>query len=221
LLRTERLSRHVSGKPIVDDVNVQVSPGEMVAVFGPSGAGKTSLLRLINRLDEPTSGTVYLEGRDYRTLSPRDLRRQVGMVMQAPLLFPGTVADNIRFGPQQRGETLPDAQIAALLEQVGLADYASEDVQHLSGGEAQRVALVRTLANSPRVLLLDEPTSALDDVAEQAVETLLTRLVQQQSMACLLITHKPAQAHRLAQRALLLEQGKMVRVAPVGEALHA
>jgi putative ABC transport system ATP-binding protein len=221
LLRTEHLSRHVSGKAIVDDVSLQVNPGEIVAISGPSGAGKTSLLRLINRLDEPTSGTVYLEGNDYRNISPRNLRRQIGMVMQAPLLFPGTVANNIRFGPQQRGETLSDTQINTLLEHVGLAGYTSENVQHLSGGEAQRVALVRTLANNPCVLLLDEPTSALDDAAEQAVETLLMNVVQQQNIACLLITHKPAQAIRLAQRALLLNQGKMECMAPVAEVLHA
>jgi putative ABC transport system ATP-binding protein len=221
ILRTDQLSRHVGDKTIVDAVTLQIARGEMIALIGPSGAGKTSLLRLLNRLDEPTGGTVYLEERDYRTIRPRELRQRVGLMLQTPHLFAGSVADNIRFGPRQRGTELPDAEIDALLEQVALAGYAGQDVQHLSGGEAQRVSLVRTLANKPQVLLLDEPTAALDDAAEHAVEQLICDLIRQHQMACLLITHKPAQAQRLAQRALQMEQGRMLKLAPIEEVLHA
>jgi putative ABC transport system ATP-binding protein len=97
-----RLSRAVAGKVLVDDINVQVRAGEVMAVVGPSGAGKSSFLRLLNRLDEPTGGTVHLDGRDYRELAPRDLRRRVGMVMQSANLFPGTVAANVAFGVAAR-----------------------------------------------------------------------------------------------------------------------
>ena len=115
ILETDHLSRVVGGKHLVDDVSIQVCKGDIVAIVGPSGAGKSSFLRLLNRLDEPTEGTVYLEGIDYRTLPPQDLRRRVSMVMQLPYLFPGTVADNARFGPRQRGEVLPKVTIEHLL----------------------------------------------------------------------------------------------------------
>ena len=124
---------------------------EVLAITGPSGSGKTSLLRLLNRLDEPTSGTVFVEGQDYRGIEPRELRRKLGLVTQRPYLFPGTVADNLRFGPAQRGVTLGPEAIEELLTQVGLKHYAGRDVANLSGGEAQRVSVARTLANSPLV----------------------------------------------------------------------
>src|SRR5882757_151159 len=103
-LETRNLSRTVGGKLLVNDISVRVHQGEILAVVGPSGAGKSSFLRLINRLDEPTSGTVYLAGQDYKELGSRELRRRVGMVMQSAYLFPGTVAENLCYGPRQHGE---------------------------------------------------------------------------------------------------------------------
>ena len=163
MLETDHLSHIVSDKRLVDDITVRVQKGEILAVVGSSGSGKSSFLRLLNRLDEPTSGTVYLEGRDYRQIPPQELRRRVGLVTQTPYLFPGTIADNLRFGPRQQGKYLPEETITFLLDQVGLADRAKSDVANLSGGEAQRVSLARAIANSPAVLLMDEPTSALDE----------------------------------------------------------
>ena len=151
-LETESLSRAIAERILVSDISVQVLPGEVLAVVGPSGAGKSSFLRLLNRLDEPTGGTVRLSGQDYRKLAPQALRRRVGMVMQAASLFPGTIAANIAFGPRQNGEGISSEQIAALLERVGLPGYQARDVSNLSGGEAQRVSLARTLANAPEAL---------------------------------------------------------------------
>jgi len=169
-LEARDLTREVDGKIIVNRVSMKVFPAEVVAVVGPSGAGKSSLLRLFNRLDEPTAGWVQLDGQDYRDIPPRELRRRMGMIMQMPYLFPGSVAENIRFGPQQRGEDISDAEIERLLARVGLAGFGDRDVGKLSGGEAQRVAIARALANNPEVLLLDEPTSALDEDAKAVVE---------------------------------------------------
>ena len=162
-LEAEHLSRVVAEKTLVNNISVQVRVGEVLAVVGPSGSGKTSFLRMLNRLDEPTSGIVRLKSQNYRELAPQKLRQRVGMVMQAAYLFPGTVAENVAYGPRQRGQMLPAEQIAALLQRVGLPGYQERDVTNLSGGEAQRVSIARTLANNPEMLLLDEPTSALDE----------------------------------------------------------
>lgn len=221
VLRAEHLGRTVHDKILIQDANFELQKGEVFAITGPSGSGKTSLLRLLNRLDEPTSGTVFVEGIDYRTIEPRELRRKLGMVTQRPFLFPGNVGDNLRFGPAQRGEILPPEAIAELLAKVGLKDYAGRDVANLSGGEAQRVSVARTLANSPLVLLLDEPTSALDDAAKLEVESAIQKVVRDHGLTCVMVTHDVAQAERLASRVLVVEHGQVVRAGPVGEVLGA
>jgi putative ABC transport system ATP-binding protein len=221
ILRTEHLGRVVKEKVLVEDITFEVRTGEVLAIVGPSGSGKTSLLRLLNRLDEPTSGAVYVEGVDYRKIAPRELRRKLGLVNQRPYLFPGTVEQNLRFGPAQRGESLSQDFIEELLTRVGVKGYASRNVANLSGGEAQRVSVARTLANSPLVLLLDEPTSALDEASKREVESSVQRVVREQGLTCVLVTHDTAQAARLAQRAVVLEGGHIVRSGTINEALHA
>jgi ABC-type multidrug transport system ATPase subunit len=221
IVRTEHLGRVVKDKVLVEDATFEVRTGEVLAIVGPSGSGKSSLLRLLNRLDEPTSGTVYVEGIDYRQTQPRELRRKLGMVTQRPYLFPGTVEENLQFGPSQRGETLTRDSIEQLLTRVGLKGYASRNVANLSGGEAQRVSVARTLANSPLVLLLDEPTSALDETSKREVESSLENVVRDQGLTCILVTHDTAQAARLAGRALVIENGRIVRSGPTNEVLHA
>jgi len=220
ILRTERLGRTVAGRAIVQNVSIEVGQGDVLGIVGPSGAGKSSFLRLLNRLDEPTSGTFFLEARDYRQITPRELRRKVGMVMQTAFLFPGTVAENIRFGPDQRGERLEDGRVAELLRQVGLDGFAAHAVDHLSGGEAQRVAFARAVANSPSVLLLDEPTSALDDLAKLQVETVIRDVVRASHLTCLIVTHDREVAARLADRILVLERGSVKRIGPLREVLN-
>ncbi len=221
ILRAEQLGRRVGEKILVQDASFDLYKGEVLALVGPSGCGKTSLLRLLNRLDEPTSGTVFLQNVDYRDIQPRDLRRRLGMVMQRPFLFPGTVADNLRFGPGQRNESLPPEAIEGLLAQVGLRDYAERDVANLSGGEAQRVSVARSLANSPLALLLDEPTSALDEAAKLEVESAIQKVMREQGLTCVLVTHDVAQARRLADRALVLDHGRIIRAGSPAEVLRA
>ena len=220
MLETRHLSRSIGQKVLVQDISIQVEAGEILAIVGPSGAGKSSFLRLLNRLDEPTGGTVLLKGQDYRSMAPQDLRRRVGMLLQTAYLFPGTVAANIAFGPSQRGETLAAAQIASLLARVGLPGFADREIGHLSGGEAQRVALARTLANLPEVLLLDEPTSALDPDSVHGVEELLRGLVEERRMACVIVTHDSAQAVRLAARTMIMEAGRLAAIGATREVLH-
>jgi putative ABC transport system ATP-binding protein len=189
MLATRHLSRAVGGKLLVNDISIQAATGEVLAVVGPSGAGKSSFLRLLNRLDESTAGAVLLDSQDYKSIPLRELRRRVGIVMQTAYLFPGTVAGNIAFGPRQRGETLTAEQIAALLKRVSLPGYEDRDVSNLSGGEAQRISVARTLANAPDALLLDEPTSALDEVSARGIEDLVLSIVRERHMACLIVTH--------------------------------
>jgi putative ABC transport system ATP-binding protein len=206
---------------LVDDISVEVRSGEILAVVGPSGSGKTSFLRLLNRLDEPTSGTVLVEDIDYHQIPPRELRRKVGMVTQRPFLFPGNVYQNVSFGPQQRGEEFSLARAEELLTRVGLDGYAARDVANLSGGEAQRVSLARALANSPIVLLMDEPTSALDEQAKAEVESLIQDIIRETSLTCIVVTHDIAQAARMATRVMTLQHGHVTRIGTVSEVLHA
>ena len=221
MFETKHLYRAVPGKVLVNDISLEVQQGEILAVVGPSGAGKSSFLRLLNRLDEPTSGTVLLDGKDYQKIGPRELRRRVGMVMQMAYLFPGTVASNIAFGPQQQHEPISLEQIEGLLGGVGLHGYQDRNVNNLSGGEAQRVSLARTLANSPEVLLLDEPTSALDYASEREIEELVQSVVHERQLTCVIVTHDMSQAGRIADRTMCVQAGKLVAIGSTKEVLDA
>jgi putative ABC transport system ATP-binding protein len=221
ILHTERLGRRVGDVWIVNDISLPIYPGELLGVVGPSGSGKSSLLRLLNRLDEPTSGTAFLEDQDYRQIPPRELRRRVGMVTQRPFLFPGDVASNLRFGPAQRGETLPDDEVARLLERVRLPEFAARNVANLSGGEQQRVSLARALANRPEILLLDEPTSALEEEAKAGIEELICGLRGAGCYTFALVTHDREQARRMCDRVALIEAGRLVQQGTPMEVLRA
>ncbi len=221
VLRTEHLGRRVGEKWIVQDISLEVYRGELFGLVGPSGSGKSSLLRLLNRLDEPTHGTVFLEDQDYRQIAPQELRRRIGMVTQRPFLFPGDIAANLRFGPAQRGETLPDSEITSLLERVGLPGFAARNVANLSGGEQQRVSLARALANQPEILLLDEPTSALDEQAKTGVEDLVRNLVSADGYTFVLVTHDREQARRVCDRVAIIEAGRLVQIGGTQDVLPA
>ena len=206
----------------MQDINFSVESAEVLGVIGPSGAGKSTLLRLINRLDEPTHGTVLFNSQDYRSVDTAALRRSIGMVMQRAYLFPGTVAENLAFGPLQQGRNMNGAEIDSLLSEVGLAGYATRDALTLSGGEAQRVAITRALANDPEVLLLDEPTSALDEAARDSVQRLLEGLIRERHLTCIWVTHSLPQARVMADRILVLEAGRIKTIGTPAEVIpHA
>ncbi|RDI72615.1 ABC transporter ATP-binding protein [Halopelagius longus] len=213
-LESRNLSREADGERIVDGVSLSVEEGDVLGVVGPSGAGKSSFLRLLNRLDEPTGGTVFLDGADYRTIPPRELRRRVGYVPQRPALRGGTVRENVTVGPRLRGESVDEADVARVLGRVGLRGYEDRTTDDLSGGEAQRVAIARTILNDPEALLLDEPTASLDAASEAKVESLLEELVGESNTTAVLVTHDRSQAGRLADRVAVFADGRVETVGP-------
>ena len=193
-LRDVSLAR--AGQPVFDGLSLDIGEGA-TAVVGPSGVGKSTLLRLLNRLADPDRGEVRFRGRDVGSLDPLALRREVALVPQLPALLAGTVADNLAFAAQLAGREVDDS----VLERAGLdASFAERAADRLSVGEQQRAMLARALVQHPSVLLLDEPTSALDPEARDAVEATLRALRGERGLSTVLVTHDPAQAERLADR---------------------
>ena len=202
-----------AGRPTLRDVSFDVQRGEILTIIGPSGSGKSSLLRCINRLDEMSGGQITLDGQDIRETPVIALRRRIGMIFQKATPFDGTVADNIAFGRTIRGETLARERILSLMDQVSLErDLCDRDAHELSGGQEQRLAIARALANDPEILLLDEPTSALDPVATRHVEESLMTLRDQQGLTLIWVSHAIEQARRVSDRVLLLDEGRVVRI---------
>jgi len=186
----------------------------VTVVVGPSGSGKSTLLRLCNRLEAPTSGTVRFHGEDVAGLEPLRLRRRVGMVFQRPTPFAGTVRDNLRIARPDVGDE--DAKEA--LERADLAPAVLDRPAHeLSGGEAQRMCLARTLVTGPEVLLMDEPTSSVDARSRHALED-MTRALADDGVPILWVTHDLAQARRLADSVLVLAGGRIEFIGAADEA---
>lgn len=201
------------GQAILDDCSLDIPAGQIWGIIGPSGSGKSTLLRAVNRLWEPAVGTVFLDGADITKESVVDVRRKIGMLFQTPALFEGTVADNVSYGPALRGQKLTISEVEGLLEQVYLdSTFADKTAKTLSGGQAQRVALARTLANYPEVLLLDEPTSALDPAATRHVEETIVSLQRKTGLTVLWVSHSLEQVRRVADVAVLLVSGRIVSV---------
>lgn len=206
------------GQTILQDISFTVQPGEFVGVAGPSGAGKSSLLRLLNMLHSPSGGTIFYQGSDILTLDPLQVRRQVGYVPQKPYLFGRTVWDNLAYPYALRREEPDRREVAAYLQQANLAaSILAQDNGALSGGEQQRVALIRALLTRPRVLLLDEVTAALDEDNIAALERLITAERAARQLTVLMISHNMAQLRRLAQTVLFMEHGRLRYWGPAEE----
>jgi lipoprotein-releasing system ATP-binding protein len=205
---------------ILRGLDLDVGPGESVAIIGASGCGKSTLLHILGCLDRPTRGRLAIAGRDVSALPPSQLaairNSTVGFIFQFHHLLPEfTAAENAAMPLLIAGEPLAAAleRGAALLERVGLAERARHRPAELSGGEQQRVAIARALANGPRAVLADEPTGNLDRQSGQAVADLLWDLNRSLGMAMVVVTHNPAVAAR-ADRTLELKDGKLWAMAP-------
>jgi putative ABC transport system ATP-binding protein len=196
-----------AGKSVIRELSARL-PAGACAVVGRSGCGKSTLLRLLNRLADPDRGSVSYRGRALREYGVLELRREVCLVPQLPALLEGTVAANIGFAARLAGRS-PD--VGELLGLAGLdGSFAERDASLLSVGEQQRVMLARALALAPSVLLLDEPTSALDAAARDSIEATLCNLRARLGLSLVLVTHDLAQAERLADSVLTLDQGRAV-----------
>ncbi|MEJ3745707.1 ABC transporter ATP-binding protein [Actinomycetes bacterium KLBMP 9797] len=200
------------------DIRLRIAAGEVVALLGPNGAGKTTALRALAGLEPLASGYLTLAGTDLdrpdRRLWTPPERRPIGVVFQDYLLFPHLSAmDNVAFGPRRRGVPRPVARqrAAAWLDRVGLSGYARRKPRHLSGGQAQRVALARALAVAPALLLLDEPLAALDARTRLDTRAELHRHLADHPGATLLVTHDPLDALVLADRLVIVENGRVVQ----------
>lgn len=201
------------GRFLLNGINLRLEEGTTTAVLGRSGSGKTTLLRLVNRMADPSSGTVFIRGKECFDHDPIGLRRGMGYVIQETGLFPHfNVARNVGLVPEISGKRIDQAKVHALLEQVGLdADkFAHRYPNQLSGGQRQRVGLARALAADPSILLMDEPFGALDPVTRAEMQDMLRGLLERLKKTVLLVTHDLDEALYLASRVVLLEDGKIV-----------
>ena len=202
----------------LDGVSLSVAEREFLAVVGPSGSGKTTLLQLINRLAEPTSGTVEVEGEDVRAADPIALRRRIGYVFQGVGLFPHmTVAENIAVTPRLIGWDVQRraARVDELIDLVRLSRDQRERYPHqLSGGERQRVGVARALAASPRIVLMDEPFGALDPINRDAISRDYRRLHDDLGLTTVMITHDMLEAVLLADRVAVMQAGRVIAQGP-------
>lgn len=190
LLQIKEVGYSVGGNQILRNVNLSLSPGEFKLITGPSGCGKSTLLKIIASLLSPTEGSITFAGADISTLSPETYRQQVSYCVQTPSLFGDTVYDNLIFPWQIRGKRPEPEKFIADLAQFGLAqETLTKSVSDLSGGEKQRVSLIRNLQFLPQVLLLDEITSALDESNKRNVNDIIHRYAREQHVAVLWVTH--------------------------------
>jgi D-methionine transport system ATP-binding protein len=218
--------RSDSSHRALDGINLEVERGEIAAVVGPSGAGKSTLARCINMLERPTSGRVIVDGTDLTALRERhlrDARRSIGTVFQASsLLSRKTAAQNIALPLDFLEVTKKerDARVAELLERVGLADRGDSYPHELSGGQRQRIGIARALALRPSVLLSDEATSGLDPATTKSVLAMLSELRDDLGLTIILITHEMDVVREVADRAALLEDGRIVEEGLLGDLMR-
>jgi putative ABC transport system ATP-binding protein len=211
-----------AGRRTLCGVDLDLPRREVIALVGPSGAGKTSLLRLLNRLDDPTKGSVAFDGAPIDAVPVRALRRRVAFVFQTPVMFAGTVRDNLETASSLGALDGRPPDAAARLALAGLDDsFLDRDAERLSGGERQRVSLARALMTAPEVLLLDEPTSALDpEVAEQLMLT-VRRLADDAAATIIMVTHRLAEARTASTHTVLLEAGRVIEAGPTATLFSA
>ena len=209
----QNLTKYFSGVPAVQDLWLEVQQGEILALLGPSGCGKSTTLQMIAGVLQPDRGTITLNGQILNRVPPE--KRDIALVLQRGLLFPHlTVGENVAFGLKMRGidRVEREEKAIAMLRQVQLDSFADRKPSELSGGQAQRVALARSLVIHPKLLLLDEPLSALDANLREEMQDLILRLQTQTGVPMLIVTHDQAEAVVMSQRIALMFDGCLRQV---------
>ena len=213
--------RHVAlrygEKEVLKDVNLSIDDGEFMVLVGPSGSGKTTMLKMINRLLEPTDGNIYMDDKRIKDYNQRELRLSTGYVLQQIALFPNlTVAENIAIIPEMKGwdKNRINKKTVELLEKVGLSadEYADRLPSMLSGGEKQRIGIVRAIIGEPKILLMDEPFSALDAISRKQLQALTRKLHEEFDITIIFVTHDTDEALLLADRIAVLESGHICQI---------
>jgi putrescine transport system ATP-binding protein len=207
-----------SGTLAVNHVSLEIAKGEIFALLGSSGCGKTTLLRMLAGFETPTQGQIILDGRDLAGLPP--YLRPINMMFQSYALFPHlTVWDNVAFGLKREG--MPRDQVAerveAMLKLVQLGKYAKRKPHQLSGGQQQRVALARSLAKRPQLMLLDEPLGALDKKLREETQVELVNIINEVGVTCVMVTHDQEEAMTMATRIAVMSEGRILQVGPPGD----
>ncbi|MCL6547370.1 MAG: betaine/proline/choline family ABC transporter ATP-binding protein [Alicyclobacillus sp.] len=213
------------GRPAIEDLTLEIRTGELMVFIGPSGCGKTTTLRMVNRLEEPTSGTVEIDGRDVRSYQPVELRRGIGYTVQQTGLFPHmTIRENIEVVPRLLGwpKDRREARVRELLNLVNMRyeEFAHRYPRQLSGGQQQRVGVLRSLAADPPIILMDEPFGALDPISREALQVELKRLQSQLHKTIVFVTHDIDEAIRLGDRIAVFQTGRLVQVGTPEDILH-
>ena len=226
MIEYKNVALRYTEKDVLRDVNLRIENGEFMVLVGPSGSGKTTMIKMINRLLEPTDGNIYMDGKRIKDYDERELRLSTGYVLQAIALFPNlTVAENIALIPEMKGWRKSDIEQKTdeLLELVGLPaeDYAQRMPSELSGGEQQRVGIVRAIIAQPKILLMDEPFSALDAISRKQLQGLTKSIHDQFGMTTIFVTHDTDEALKLGNRIAVLQDGEIRQVATPDEILSS
>lgn len=212
LLELQKVSYIDDGKTILKDISIAIEAGDFISVVGPSGSGKSTFFKLCSNLVNFTEGTMIYKNKPYTEYNPTEWRKNIAYCFQTPCLFGKTVMDNLKFPYLIRNTKVDLERIKKLLLSFSLdEEYLNKEVQNLSGGEKQRIALIRTLLFKPEILLLDEVTSALDVDNTLIVEDVIHSL-NKEGICILWITHNPEQSRRYANKILTMENGQIKSV---------
>ena len=217
MIRLDNVSKsYTHGVTVVDKLNMEIEKGETVVLVGESGCGKTTTMKMINRLIEPTSGDIYINGQSVKSLNKNELRRGIGFVIQNVGLLPHlTIEKNISVVPKLVKKDKNEIQkiVHKMMELVGLPyeSYASRYPRELSGGQQQRVGVARALANDPDVILMDEPFSALDPITREQLQNELLKLQQELQKTIVFVTHDVDEALKLGDRIAVMSDGKIIQ----------
>lgn len=224
MVRLEHIKKYYNNTAVIEDMNLEINEGQLVVLIGPSGCGKTTTLKMINRIIEPTSGTIYINGEDITKVDPVKLRRSIGYVIQQIGLFPNmTIAQNVEIVPKllKWDSEKRKKRTEELMHMVDMdpAIYADRYPAELSGGQQQRIGVLRALAAEPPLVLMDEPFGALDPITKEALQDEVKRLQKKLKKTIVFVTHDIDEALKLGDRIIIMKDGRVIQDASPEELL--